>query len=93
VLGGESFRVLTYDRRGSRTKYSGRDYRRHWTPVDLDLVVPDVDAATEKAIAAGARLEKQIQTYAWGRMATLSCPFGNGFCLLQWIGGGYDEVA
>lgn len=70
-----------------------RDYRRHWTPVHLDLVVPDVDAATQKAIAAGARLEGPIQSHAWGRQATLSDPFGHGFCLLQWKGSGYDEVA
>jgi len=70
-----------------------RDYRRHWTPVHLDLVVPDVEAATATAIAAGARLEGQIQSYVWGRLASISDPFGHGFCFLQWAGGGYDEMA
>lgn len=70
-----------------------RDYRRHWTPVHLDFIVLDVDAATERAIAAGARLAGPVQSFVWGRQACLSDPFGNGFCLLQWQGGGYDEVA
>jgi lactoylglutathione lyase len=58
----------------------------------LDFVVPDVDVATEKAIAAGARLEGPVQSFEWGRQACLSDPFGHGFCLVQWQGGGYDEV-
>ncbi|HSD40600.1 MAG TPA: VOC family protein [Burkholderiales bacterium] len=70
-----------------------RGYWRHWTPVHLDLVVPDVDAATARAVAAGAVLEGEIRSYAWGRQACLSDPFGHGFCFLQWKGAGYDEVA
>ena len=35
-----------------------RDYGRHWTPVHLDFVVPDIDAAVERALAAGATLER-----------------------------------
>ena len=31
-----------------------RDYARHWTPVHLDVVVDDVDAAVTRAVAAGA---------------------------------------
>ena len=73
--------------------FLSRDYRRHWTPVHLDLVVPDVEAATERAVAAGAKLEVPVQTFVWGRQACLSDPFGHGFCFLQWQGGGYDEVA
>ena len=34
-----------------------RDYSRHWTPVHLDFVVENIDAAIEKAEAAGAVLE------------------------------------
>ncbi len=49
--------------------------------------------ATRNAVAAGATLEGEISSFAWGRQATLSDPFGHGFCLLQWRGGGYDEVA
>ena len=34
-----------------------RRYSRHWTPVHADIVVDDVDAAVERAVAAGAKLE------------------------------------
>jgi predicted enzyme related to lactoylglutathione lyase len=69
-----------------------RDFRRHWTPVHLDLEVQDVDAAVARALAAGATLDREIQTRAWGRLATLADPFGNGFCLLEMRGRGYDEL-
>jgi predicted enzyme related to lactoylglutathione lyase len=70
-----------------------RDYRRHWTPVHLDFEVDDVRAAVQRALAAGAKLERDIQTFPWGRIAMMNDPFGHGFCLLQFIGRGYDEVA
>lgn len=70
-----------------------REYGRHWTPVHLDFVVPDVAVAAEQAVGAGATLEGPIQTFPWGRLACLGDPFGHGFCLLQWRGRGYDEVA
>lgn len=69
-----------------------RDYRRHWTPVHLDFEVDDVGAAVQRALAAGAKLEGDIQMFAWGRIAMMSDPFGHGLCLLQFIGRGYDEV-
>ncbi|HEY7657601.1 MAG TPA: VOC family protein [Burkholderiales bacterium] len=72
---------------------SVRDYRRHWTPVHLDFEVADVSAAVERAVAAGAKLEGEIQSFSWGRQATLSDPFGHGFCLLQFSSRGYDAVA
>jgi predicted enzyme related to lactoylglutathione lyase len=70
-----------------------RDYRRHWTPVHIDFTVEDIDAAVAKAVRAGAKLERGIEGFAWGRLATLGDPFGHGFCLLQFVGNGYDEVA
>jgi predicted enzyme related to lactoylglutathione lyase len=70
-----------------------RDYRRHWTPVHLDFVVADIHAAVQKAQAAGAQLEGDIQTHAWGHLANLADPFGNGFCLIEFVGRGYDEIA
>ena len=70
-----------------------RDYARHWTPVHLDLVVPDVDAAVARAVAAGAVLEQAARSHDWGRIALLADPFGHGFCLLQFLGRGYDEIA
>jgi predicted enzyme related to lactoylglutathione lyase len=60
-----------------------RRYSRHWTPVHLDLVVPDIEAAVARAEAAGARVERPVHTEASWREAQLSDPFGNGFCLLE----------
>lgn len=71
---------------------SPRDYHRHWTPLHLDFEVADVDAAVERAVSAGARLENEAQSFGWGRLAMLSDPFGHGFCLLQFTGTGYDGV-
>jgi len=70
-----------------------RDYRRHWTPVHLDFEVDDVEAAVQRALAAGAKLEGEIQTFPWGRIAKMSDPFGHGFCILEFVGAGYDNVA
>ena len=70
-----------------------RDYRRHWTPVHLDFVVPDVAAAVRRAEAAGARLEEEIRTHAWGRIAAMADPCGHGFCLIEFVGRGYDALA
>jgi predicted enzyme related to lactoylglutathione lyase len=70
-----------------------RSYGRHWTPLHLDFAVDDLESAVNRAVAAGAMLEGAIQTFNWGRIATLSDPFGHGFCLLQFVGKGYDEVA
>ena len=70
-----------------------REYKRHWTPVHLDFEVEDVCVAVERAIRAGAKLEGEIQTFQWGRLALMSDPFGHGFCLLQFMGSGYDDVA
>ncbi len=69
-----------------------RDYERHWTPVHLDFVVDDLDAAVRRATGAGAKLERAAETKPWGRIAILSDPFGHGFCLLEFRGRGYDEV-
>jgi predicted enzyme related to lactoylglutathione lyase len=70
-----------------------RDYGRHWTPVHLDFVVADIGAAVKRALTAGATLERDATAHAYGRLALLADPFGNGFCLLQFTGQGYDEIA
>jgi len=70
-----------------------RSYERHWTPVHLDLVVDDLDAALSRALAAGATLEQPVRTSSWGRLALLADPFGHGCCLVQFLGRGYDEIA
>lgn len=70
-----------------------RRYTRHWTPVHLDFVVPDIDAAVRQAIEAGALLEQPVGNAAWGKLALMADPFGNGFCFVQFLGRGYDEIA
>jgi predicted enzyme related to lactoylglutathione lyase len=76
----------------SRRVTSVRDYSRHWTPVHLDFPVADVNAAVQRAIAAGATIDEDVQPRKWGRIAVLADPFGNGFCLLEMRGRGYDEM-
>lgn len=71
---------------------SGRDYARHWTPVHLDFVVDDVDAAVARAVAAGAVLEHPPQTWNWGRAAQLADPWGHGLCVLRFSERGYDAL-
>jgi catechol 2,3-dioxygenase-like lactoylglutathione lyase family enzyme len=70
-----------------------RDYARHWTPVHLDFVVPEIQPAVARAEAAGARLEGEIRTHSWGHIAMMSDPYGHGFCLIEFLGRGYDEIA
>ncbi|HEX3853771.1 MAG TPA: VOC family protein [Polyangiaceae bacterium] len=69
-----------------------RRYTRHWTPLHMDFVVADLDAAVTRALAAGAVLEAPPSQHAYGRLALLHDPFGHGFCLLQFEGKGYDEL-
>ena len=70
-----------------------RRYERHWSPVHLDVVVDDIDAALARALAAGAVAETDIRTASWGRIVVLADPFGHGICLIQFLGRGYDEIA
>ena len=70
-----------------------RDYGRHWTPVHLDFVVTDIAAGVKRAVAAGAALERDITEHAYGRLALLADPFGNGFCLIEFSARGYDAIA
>jgi uncharacterized glyoxalase superfamily protein PhnB len=69
-----------------------RNYERHWTPVHLDFVVKDLDAAVARLVAHGARLERPVQSRAWGRMANLADPFGHGLDLLEFSARGYDAL-
>jgi predicted enzyme related to lactoylglutathione lyase len=70
-----------------------RSYGRHWTPVHLDFVVEEIESAVRQAVDAGARLENAIATHKWGRLALMVDPFGHGFCFVQFLGRGYDEIA
>src|SRR5262245_66515014 len=58
-----------------------RDYARHWTPVHIDFVVDDaeLEAVVERAVRAGATVERPIAEKRYGRIAVLADPFGNGF--------------
>jgi uncharacterized glyoxalase superfamily protein PhnB len=95
LLGASSPLYLLEKPAGSLATRAGnaRTYARHWTPVHLDFVVADIHAACARAEAAGARAEAPVQTHAWGHIAVLSDPFGHGFCLIQFLGRGYDEIA
>lgn len=68
-----------------------RQYERHWTPVHFDLVVDDVDAAAERALAAGARRETGHVDWRGSRFVSLSDPFGHGFCFIQFAGDSYED--
>jgi lactoylglutathione lyase len=70
-----------------------RHYTRHWTPVHLDVVVDDLEGALGRAVAAGATVETEIRVEPWGKIVQLADPFGHGFCLIEFLGRGYDEVA
>ncbi|MBB1061822.1 VOC family protein [Marilutibacter spongiae] len=69
-----------------------RDYDRHWTPLHVDVVVDALEPALDRALAAGATREGDIREARWGRIATIADPFGHGWCLLQFLGRGYDEI-
>ena len=77
----------------SETTQQRRNYQRHWTPAHLDFVVDEIDAAVKRAVSAGAHLEQPIATHKWGKLALMADPFGHGFCFVQFVGRGYDEIA
>jgi uncharacterized glyoxalase superfamily protein PhnB len=95
MLGGSAPIYLLVKSAGtlaSDTTSQRRSYERHWTPVHLDFVVEEIDSAVQKAVSAGARLEKPIATHKWGRFALLADPFGHRFCFVQFLGRGYDKI-
>ena len=57
-----------------------RNYKRHWTPVHLDMHVEDFNATISKAIDAGATIEEKFEKPK--PTAFCSDPFGNGFCII-----------
>lgn len=77
----------------SRMTPQVRTYERHWTPAHLDFVVDEIDGAVQQAVQVGARLEKPVATHAWGKLALMTDPFGHGFCFVQFLGRGYDEIS
>lgn len=96
MLGASSPIYLLAKQEGTASSASSNDmrrYSRHWTPVHLDFVVADVDAAVGRALNAGATLEGDIETRRWGRIAHMADPFGHGLCFVQFLNAGYDEIA
>lgn len=96
LLGASSAIYLLAGKAGSQATTQSpqvRDYHRHWTPVHLDMVVDDIEASIQRATAAGAKLEEPVKIRKWGKLALMSDPFGHGFCLVQFLGRGYDEIA
>ena len=77
----------------TKSTHQRRDYARHWTPVHLDIVVEDVEAGVARAQAAGATVEAPVRSSNWGKLAVMADPFGHGFCLIEFVGRGYDEIA
>lgn len=65
-------------------------WARHWTPIHPDFVVPDIVSAAARAVTAGATQETPIRTFGWGKLATFADPFGNGFCLIEFVGEPYE---
>ena len=68
-----------------------RRYSRHWTPVHVDFVVDDIEAAAARALNAGARQESECIEWRGSRCITFSDPFGHGFCLIAFAGETYDD--
>jgi predicted enzyme related to lactoylglutathione lyase len=96
MLGTSSAIYLLVKPDGTRPSINAdevRRYRRHWTPVHLDFVVSELEAAVSRAIEAGATIEGEIETHNWGRIAHLADPFGHGICFIQFLGQGYNEIA
>jgi len=72
---------------------TARNYQRHWTPVHLDFIVPDLDQVVARLCAMGASLDREVQLCEYGRMANMADPFGNGFDLIEFTEGGYDALS
>ncbi len=69
-----------------------RDFERHWTPVHLDFITDDLETAVRAICDAGGVLERDIQVREGYKMGNMVDPFGNGFDLIQFSAGGYDDV-
>jgi lactoylglutathione lyase len=94
MLGAEVPVYLLHKTAGTpAAEASMRDYTRHWSPLHCDVVVDDLDSALIRAVAAGAIQEGAVREPGWGRIVQLADPFGHGWCLVQFVGRGYDLIA
>jgi PhnB protein len=56
------------------------------SPVGIFLYVTDVDAAFQKAVAAGAKVDKPLENMFWGdRYGKLTDPFGHSWSMATHI--------
>ena len=93
MLGGTAPLYLLQKASGSTgAGDDAREYGRHWMPLHIDVVVDDLEPALVRALGAGALQEGDIREANWGRIVQISDPFGHGWCLLQFVGRGYDEI-
>ncbi len=68
--------------RASPASEDPRRYARHWTPVHLDFHVDALKPAMDRAVAAGATVERVFDGPGHPPLAVCADPFGHGFCLL-----------
>jgi predicted enzyme related to lactoylglutathione lyase len=89
---GSSLLCLLMKPSGSTATPTGRRRvpGRHWTPVHVDFVVDDIDAAVARALAAGAKRESECVEWRGSKCVSFSDPFGHGFCLIEFSGDGYE---
>jgi predicted enzyme related to lactoylglutathione lyase len=89
---GSSLLCLLMKPSGSTATPTGRrrELGRHWTPVHVDFVVDDIDAAVARALAAGAKRESECVEWRGSKCVSFSDPFGHGFCLIEFSGDGYE---
>lgn len=85
--------LLQKDAGSGATKNSSstRNYSRHWTPVHMDFVVDDINAAKQKVLDAGAMCEGECVEWMGSKCITFSDPFGHGFCLIELSNDTYTE--
>lgn len=67
----------------TETAGTRRAYTRHWTPVHMDFVVEDIEAASRRVLAAGAKQESGCVIWRHSKCISFADPFGHGFCLLE----------
>ena len=83
IVDGNNVTVCIHSKAaGSKSTPSNaiRDYKRHWTPVHLDLHVADFEGVISRALTEGASIEQQFERPK--PTAFCSDPFGNGFCII-----------
>jgi len=92
LVGASAVIYLLQNPAGSRpvsSLHAPRDYSRHWTPVHMDFVVDDVATAAQRALDAGALQESGCVEWNGSKCITFSDPFGNGFCVIEFLGETY----